>query len=147
MNENELSNPKEKLQENKDNIMDLKCKACQKIISGPIKSFESFYFCELCFSKIKSNNAAPNIKSQDGKINLNDNAEEIKAQVQNAKEYPDNPLLEKNNKIQKSSEKTDNLKESFVTPKEQQNFIEKGNDSIQKPSEKIDNLMSIIIMK
>ena len=140
MNENELSNPKEKLQENKDNIMDLKCKACQKIISGPIKSFESFYFCELCFSKIKSNNAAPNIKSQDGKINLNDNAEEIKAQVQNAKEYPNNPLLEKNNKIQKSSEKTDNLKESFVTPKEQQNFIEKGNDSIQKPSEKIDNL-------
>ena len=140
MNENELSNPKEKLQENKDNIMDLKCKVCQKIISGPIKSFESFYFCELCFSKIKSNNAAPNIKSQDGNINLNDNAEKIKAQVQNAKEFPDNPLLEKNNKIQKSSEKTDNLKERFVTPKEQQNFIDKRNDSIQKPSEKIDNL-------
>ena len=142
MKENELSlsNPKEKLEENKDNKMDYKCKICQKIISGPIKSFESFYLCEICFSTIKSNNAAPNIKGQNNNINLNDNTEEIKEQVQNIKKYPDNPLLEGKNSIQNPSEKIDELKESFITPKEHQNFIDKENNIIQNPSEKIDNL-------
>ena len=93
MDEKDLStNLKEKLQENQDNKIDYKCKECQKIISGPIKSFESFYFCENCFSKIKSNSAAPIIKDQNNNINLNDNTEEIKGQVQNNKKYPDNSL-------------------------------------------------------
>ena len=139
-NELSLSNPKEKLNETEDNKMDYKCKICQKIISGPIKRFESFYFCEICFSKIKSNNAASNIKGKNGNINLNDNTEVIKAQAQIIKKYSNNPLLEGNNRIQNLSEKIDNLKESFVTPKEQQNCIGKENNRILKPSEKIDNL-------
>ena len=124
-NELSLSVPKEILQENKDKKMDIKCQVCQKIISGPIKSFESFYFCEKCFSKINSNNPIPNIKAQDGNINLNDNTEEIKAQAQDIKKYSDNPLLEGNNSIQKHSEKIDDLKEKFIIPKEQENSINK----------------------
>ena len=149
MKENELSlsNPKEKLEENKDNKMDYKCKICQKIISGPIKRFESFYFCEICFSAIISNNAAPNIKGQNDNINLNDNTEEIKEQVQNIKKYPDNPLLEGKNRIQNHSEKIDNLKESFITPKEQQNIIDKENNIIQIHSEKIDNLKESFVLQ
>ena len=117
--------PKEKLEENKDNKMDYKCKVCQKIISGPIKRFESFYFCEECFSKIKSDNAAPNIMEQDDNKNVNSNIKEIKAQIQNIKQYPDISFLEKNNNIQKSSDKVNNLKESFTTPKMQKNDTNK----------------------
>jgi len=137
MNEKELSisNPKE----NKDNKMDYKCKVCQNIISGPIKSFESFYFCEKCFSKITSNNAAPNIRSQDDNINLNDNKEKIKEQVQSIQNNPDNCLLEKNNNIQKPSEKINNLQESFITPKEQDDFTNKCTNNSNNTEKNAEN--------
>jgi len=110
-----ISAHKEKKQENKGNIMDYKCKICQKIIiSGSIKMFGSLCFCEKCFSKIKSNNAAPNIRNQDANKNLNDNnSEKIKAEVQKIKKYPDNSLLEKNNRIQIPSNTINDLKESY----------------------------------
>jgi len=129
MNEKELSisNPKE----NNDNKMDYKCKICQNIISGPIKSFESFYFCEKCFPKKKSNNAAPNIRNQvvEHNINLNYNKEEIKDQVQSIQHNPDNSLLEKNNNIQKPSEEINNLQKSFITPKEQDDITNNSNNT------------------
>ena len=141
MNAKELSisASKEKLQENKDNKMDYKCKKCQKIISDPVKSFESFYFCEECFSKIKSNNAAPNIRSQDDNINLKDNAEEIKVQAQSIQNNPNNSVLKENNNIQKPSENDNNLQESFITPKEEEILANESINNSNNLEKKISN--------
>ena len=133
MDAKKLSTLKEKLHENKENKMDYKCKECLKIISGPIKGFKSFYFCEKCFSKIKSNNAAPNIKNQDDNINLNDKTEEIKPQAQKLKNYSENSVIENNNNnnnIQKPSKQNDNLKENYTIPENLNNKCNNNSNNL-----------------